>query len=98
MEDASLHAMSTVVMASPNRPGHVVRIHPKAPAGVDYYAIYYCRMIQRFFENPPEERFVFGAGDQGRNEIHKLLAISPIAKLVTEAQSPASASNCSTGL
>ena len=75
-------------MAAPNRPGHVVRIHPKAPAGVDYYATYYCRMIQRFFENPPEERFVFGAGEQGRNAIRKLLANSPIAKLVTEAQIP----------
>jgi hypothetical protein len=35
-QDASLHVMSTVQMAAPNRPGHVVRIHPKAPAGVDY--------------------------------------------------------------
>ena len=76
MEDASLHAMSTVAMAAPNRPGHAIRIHPKAPAGVDYYATYYCRMIQRFFENPPEERFVFGVGEEGRNQIRKVVANS----------------------
>ena len=88
MEDASLHVMSTVVMASPNRPGHVVRIHPKSLAGVDYYATYYCCMIQRFFENPPQERFVFGVGEQGRNQIRKVVANSPISKLVSEAELP----------
>jgi hypothetical protein len=88
MEDASLHVMSTVQMAAPNRPGHVVRIHPKAPAGVDYYATYYCRMIQRFFENPPEERFVFGAGEQGRNQIRKLLANSALGNMVSKDQIP----------
>ena len=88
MEDASLHAMSTVAMAAPNRPGHVVRIHPKAPAGVDYYATYYCRMIQRFFENPPEERFVFGVGEQGRNQIRKVVANSALAKMVSKDQIP----------
>jgi len=87
-QDASLHVISTVLMAVPNRPGHVIRIHPKAPAGVDYYATYYCHMIQRFFENPPEERFVFGVGKQGRQQVCKLLARSPIAKLVNEAQMP----------
>ena len=88
MEDASLHAMSTVAMAAPNRSGHVVRIHPKAPAGVDYYATFYCRMIQRFFENPPEERLVFGVGEQGRNQIRTVVANSALAKMVSKDQIP----------
>jgi len=37
-QDAGLHVPSTVLMAAPDRPGHIIRIHPKAPAGVDYYA------------------------------------------------------------
>lgn len=87
-QDASLRVISTVQMAAPNRPGHTIRIHPKAPAGVDYYATYYCHMIERFFENPPEERFVFGVGARGRSEVRKLLTQSPLAKLVNDAQMP----------
>jgi hypothetical protein len=87
-QDASLQVTSTVHMAAPNRPGHSIRIHPKAPGGVDYYATYYCHMIQRFFENPLEERFVFGVGEKGRSQVRKLLAQSPIAKWMNEAQMP----------
>jgi len=86
MQDSSLQVISTVIMAASNRPGHTIRIHPKAPAGVDYYVTYYCHMIQRFFENPPEERFVFGVGDSGRQFVRNLLARSPIADGLNEAQ------------
>jgi hemoglobin-like flavoprotein len=79
-EDSALTMMSGVLMAAPNRPGHIIRIHPKAPAAVDYYVAYYCRMIQRFFENPPEERSVFGYGDKGRYQVRKLLEHVPVVK------------------
>ena len=88
MEDATLHDDVGRAMAAPNRPGHVIRIHPKAPAGVDYYVTYYCRMIQRFFENPPEERFLFGVGEKGRYQFRKLLELCPSLKRLGEAASP----------
>jgi hypothetical protein len=83
--DAALTTMSGVLMAESNRPGHIVRIHPKAPAAVDYYIVYYCGMIQRFFENPPEERFLFGVGDKGRYQFRKLLERMPTFKRLGEA-------------
>ena len=81
-QDASLTTISTVLMVTPDRPGHIIRIHPKAPAGVDYYVAYYCQTILRLYENPPEERFIFGVGDKGRYQVRKLLDRSPIAKRV----------------
>jgi hypothetical protein len=84
-QEVNLHAPSTVLMAAPDRPGHIICIHPKAPAGVDYYIAYYCRMIQRFFENPPEERFIFGYGDKGRYQVRKLLERTALAKRLGEA-------------
>ena len=83
--DSTLTTMSGVLMATSDRPGHIIRIHPKAPAGVDYYVAYYCGMIQRFFENPPEERFLFGVGDKGRYQFRKLLERMPIIKRLGEA-------------
>ena len=64
-EDATLPTPSTVHMAAWDRPSHLIRIHPKAPPVFDYYVVYYCRMIQRFFENPPEERRLLGVGERG---------------------------------
>ena len=55
-EDRTLTMMSGVVMAAANHPAHLIRLHPKAVALVDYYVAYYCGMIQRFFENPPDSR------------------------------------------
>lgn len=63
--EAGQHTFATVVMAAPNRSGHIVRIRPNAPAGIDYYVAYNCCMIRRFFENPRQERFVFCVGDKG---------------------------------
>ncbi|MHB1033458.1 MAG: hypothetical protein ACYC0Y_02330, partial [Pirellulales bacterium] len=60
IQDATLSTISGISMACPERPGHLIRIHPNAPAGADYYAVYHCRMIQRLYENPPEERFALG--------------------------------------
>jgi hypothetical protein len=84
-EDSTLTTMSGVLMAASNNPGHIIRIHPKAPAAVDYYVAYYCRMIQRFFENPPEERFRFGVVEKGRYQVRKLLERMPIFKRLNEA-------------
>jgi len=72
-QDATLTTMSGVSMASPERPGHLIRVHPNAPAGADYYAVYYCRMIQRLYENPPAERFILGYGEKGRYRVRKLI-------------------------
>ena len=83
--DASLTMMSGVLMATSDRPGHIVRIHPKAPAAVDYYIVYYCGMIQRFFENPPEERFFFGVGEKGRYQFRKMLERMPSFKRLNDA-------------
>ena len=83
-EDATLSTTAGVLMAESNRPGHIIRIHPKAPAAVDYYVAYYCGMIQRFFENPPEERFLFGIGDKGRYQFRKLLERMPTFKRLGE--------------
>jgi len=87
-QDATLTTLSGINMASPELPGHLIRIHPKAlkaPAGADYYAVYYCRMIQRLYENPPEERFVLGYGEKGRYRVRKLIQRTPVAKLLGEA-------------
>jgi hypothetical protein len=83
--DASLTMRSGVLMASINRPGHIIRIHPNATAGVDYYIVYYCGMIQRFFENPPGERFLFGVGDKGRYRFRKMLDRMPSFKRLNDA-------------
>jgi hypothetical protein len=85
VRDGTLSTMSGVSMAGPERVDHLVRIHPDAPGGVDYYAIYYCRMIQRFFENPPEERFVLGYGEKGRYRVRKLVQRTRIGRMVGEA-------------
>jgi len=84
-EDATLTMMSGVVMAEANRPGHIIRLHPKARALVDYYVAYYCGMIQRFFENPPEERFLFAVGEKGRYQFRKLLERMPTYRRLGEA-------------
>ena len=85
IQDATLTTLSGVNMASPERPGHLIRIHPNAPAGADYYAVYYCRMIQRLYENPPEERLVLGYGEKGRYRVRKLVQRTRVAKLLNEA-------------
>jgi len=85
IQDATLTTLSGVLMASPERPGHLIRIHPNAPAGPDYYAVYYCRMIQRLYENPPEERFVLGYGEKGRYRVRKLIQRTQVARLLNEA-------------
>ena len=85
IQDATLTTLSGVSMACPERPGHLIRIHPNAPAGADYYAVYHCRMIQRLYENPPEERFVLGYGEKGRYRVRKLIQRTPVAKLLGEA-------------
>ena len=84
-KDATLTTMSGVLIATSDRPGHIVRIHPKALAAVDYYVVYYCGMIQRFFENPPDERFVIGVGDKGRYQFRKLLERMPTYKRLGDA-------------
>ena len=76
--------MSGVLIAASDRPGHIVRIHPKALAAIQYYVVYYCGMIQRFFENPPDERFVIGVGDKGRYHFRKLLERMPTYKRLGE--------------
>ena len=96
--DASLTMMSGVLMATSDRPGHIVRIHPKAPAAVDYYIVYYCGMIQRFFENPPEERFFFGVGEKGRYQFRKCSNVCLASSGWTTLPSSPCASNCSTEL
>jgi hypothetical protein len=83
-EDATLHTFAGVQMAAWDRPAHLIRIHPKAPAAFDYYIVYYCGMIQRFFENPPEERYLFGVGEKGRYHLRKLVARLPFAKRLGE--------------
>jgi hypothetical protein len=85
IEEPSLTMMSGVLMAAPDRPGHIIRLHPKALAGVDYYVAYYCHMIQRFFESPPDERFLFGVGDKGRARCRKALEGMPNLKRMGEA-------------
>jgi len=40
-------------------------------------------MIQRFYENPPEERFIFTVGEKGRYQVRKLLDRMPIAKMMS---------------
>ena len=84
-EDSTLRMMSGVAMAAWDRPAHLIRIHPKAPAAVDYYVAYYCGMIQRFFENPPEERLLFGVDDKGRYHFRKMIERMPFAKRLGEA-------------
>ena len=88
-EDSTLTMMSGVLMAASDRPGHIIRLHPKAPAAVDYYVAYYCGMIQRFFENPPEERFLFGVGEKGRYQFRKLLERMPAFKRLATSRVPA---------
>ena len=83
-EDANIQTFATVQMAVWDRPSHLIRIHPKAPAAFDYYIVHYCRMIQRFFENPPEERHLFGMGEKGRYHFLKLLKSLPFAKRMGE--------------
>jgi hypothetical protein len=84
-EDRTLTMMSGVIMAASNRPSHLIRLHPKALALVDYYVAYYCDMIQRFFGNPPEERFHFAVGEKGRYQFRKLLERMPVFKRLGEA-------------
>jgi hypothetical protein len=86
--DATLTNPSTIKMAAKGNPGHLILVSPNAPAGVDYYAIYYCRMIQRFFENPPTERFIFTVGQRGRSQVGQLLERTPIAKKVPASRLP----------
>ena len=81
-QDANLSNISTVSMANQDRLGHLILLNPKAPEGVDYYVTYYCRMIQRFFENSPEERFIFTIGEKGRYQVRKLLDRMPIARMM----------------
>lgn len=83
--DSTLTTMSGLLMATADRPGHLVRIHPRGSAAVDYYIAYYCGMIQRFFENPPEERFLFGVGDKGRYQFRKMLERMPTYRRLGEA-------------
>ena len=33
--DSTLTTMSGVLMAASDRPGHIIRVHPKAPAAVE---------------------------------------------------------------
>ena len=55
---------------------------PDGTGRVDYYAVYYRRIIQRLFENPPTERFIFGVGQRGLSEVRQLLERTPLAKRV----------------
>jgi hypothetical protein len=96
--DATLTMTAGVLMATSNRPGHIIRIHPKAPPVVDYYVAYYCGMIQRFFESPPEERFFFGVGDKGRYQFRKLLERMPSLKRLGEAAISAMCEQLLTGI
>jgi len=84
-EDRTLTMTSGVVMAAWDRPSHLIRIHPKVLVLVDYYVVYHCRTIQRFFENPPEERFLFGVGEKGRYHFRKMMERLPFAKRMGEA-------------
>ena len=83
-EDSTLSLMSGVLMAAWDRPGHLIRIHPKAARARDYYVVYYGRMIQRFFENPPDKRFSFGVGEKGRYHFQKMIQQMPFAKRLSE--------------
>lgn len=83
--DATLTTLSGIIMASPERPGHLIRIHPNAPAGADYYAIYYCRMILRLYENAPDERLILGYEEKGRYRVRKLIQRTTVGKLLDAA-------------
>ena len=83
--DATLTTLSGINMACSERPGHLIRIHPNAPAGADYYAVYYCRMILRLYENAPDERLILGYEEKGRYRVRKLIQRTTVGKLLDAA-------------
>ncbi len=73
--DGTLQVLAKIRMARSGQPSHLLRVQLNRPTPPDYFIAYECGFILRLYENPPGERFEFGASEAGRAEVLRLLKI-----------------------
>lgn len=79
--EGDMPVLSTVSMASPARPSHVIRYHPSIAEQVDYFVTFQCGFVLRHYDVPPEDRRQCGPTESGKYNVDKLLRNSPAKSL-----------------
>jgi len=81
ISEAEMAVLSTVSMASPARPSHLIRYHPTIAEQVDYFVTFQCGFILRHYDCAPEDRRQCGPTESGKYNVDKLLRNSPAKSL-----------------
>ena len=73
-EDEKLKVMAQMTVARGDMPLHQLRYKPTGTAPPDYFVAFQCGFVIRLYQAPPEKRFEYCPGPDGRRKINDLLS------------------------
>jgi hypothetical protein len=71
--DPTLAVSAKMKMAKHDDRFHLISFNPNATLAPDYLICFYCGVILRLFENPPDQRFEFQPVDEGERAVAHLV-------------------------
>ena len=83
-EDQSLKVMAQMTVARGDMPLHQLRYKPTGTNPPDYFVASQCGYVIRLYQAPPDKRFEYGPGPDGRRKLNELLMDREIPPAVRE--------------